>query len=145
MDMLNRPLTPPDQTGLTNCYEVVGLSVFTVLIGAGVALATWSADDPSLNNAIDGTASNWLGYPGAVLADQLMQFFGLGVLPLMAIPMAWAVRFMGHQGMIRPIRSVFSWFFACLCASATLSALPAPSSWSTTPARSRSGPCFRST
>jgi S-DNA-T family DNA segregation ATPase FtsK/SpoIIIE len=111
-------------------YELVGLSVFIVLIGAGVALATWSADDPSLNNAIDGTASNWLGYPGAVLADQLMQFFGLGVLPLMAIPMAWAVRFMGHQGMIRPIRSIFSWLFACLCASATLSALPAPSSWS---------------
>ncbi|MGL4526059.1 MAG: DNA translocase FtsK 4TM domain-containing protein, partial [Aestuariivirga sp.] len=111
-------------------YEVVGLAVFTVLIGAGVALATWSADDPSLNNAIDGTASNWLGYPGAVLADQLMQFFGLGVLPLMAIPMAWAVRFMGHQGMIRPIRSVFSWLFTCLCASATLAALPAPSSWS---------------
>jgi S-DNA-T family DNA segregation ATPase FtsK/SpoIIIE len=37
---------------------------------------------------------------------------------------------MGHQGMIRPIRSIFSWLFACLCASATLSALPAPSNWS---------------
>ncbi len=42
-------------------YEVVGLAVFTVLIGVGVALATWSVDDPSLNNAIDGTASQLAG------------------------------------------------------------------------------------
>ena len=45
-------------------------SLFIVLIAAGVALATWSVDDPSLNHAIDGTAANWLGYPGAVLADR---------------------------------------------------------------------------
>jgi S-DNA-T family DNA segregation ATPase FtsK/SpoIIIE len=111
-------------------YELAGILLFAVLIALGLALATWSVEDPSLNNAIDRSASNWLGYPGAVISDQLMQFFGLGVLPLVAIPMAWAARFVGHQGMIRPLGSLFAWLFASLFAGATLSALPAPASWS---------------
>ncbi len=110
--------------------ELVGVLLFALLIAIGLALASWSADDPSLNHALDKAAKNWLGYPGAVVADQLMQFFGLGVLPLIAIPVRWAVAFLNHDGVARPVRSVAAWIACVVAASATLSAFPVPSSWS---------------
>ena len=110
--------------------ELAGLLTFAVLIAVGVALATWSVDDPSLNHALDRAPGNWLGFPGAVVADELMQFFGLGVLPFIAIPMAWAVRFLGHRGIRRPLRALPAWLACTLTCSASLSALPAPGSWS---------------
>ncbi len=110
--------------------EAAGISLFLALILVGVALASWSVDDPSLNHALDRAAKNWLGYPGAVIADELMQFLGLGVLPLIAIPMRWAARFLSHEGLNRPLRRIGGWLGCVLATSAMLSALPAPSSWS---------------
>ena len=112
--------------------EVAGIVLFLGLIAASVSLASWSVDDPSLNHALDRAARNWLGYPGAVIADELMQFFGLGVLVLLAIPMRWAVGFLAHEGLPRPLRQCFTWICCTLAASATLSALPVPGNWSLT-------------
>ena len=89
--------------------ELAGVLLFLALIAAGLSLASWSVDDPSLNHALDRAASNWLGYPGAVIADELMQFFGLGVLVLLAVPVRWAVGFLSHDGMQRPFTKLFSW------------------------------------
>ncbi len=111
-------------------FELTGLLIFIVLLAVSAALATWSVDDPSLNHSLDRTAQNWLGYPGAVIADEMMQFLGLAVLVLIAIPMAWAARLLGHNGVQRPLRSIITWLCATFCASAALSALPAPMSWS---------------
>ena len=111
-------------------FEFAGALLFLLLIALGVALASWSVDDPSLNHALDTPARNWLGYPGAVIADELMQFFGLGVLPFIAIPMRWAVGFLSHEGVSRPIRSVAAWIGCVVAASAALSAVPVPASWS---------------
>ncbi|MFO1131864.1 MAG: DNA translocase FtsK [Hyphomicrobiales bacterium] len=113
-------------------FEAAGVLLFLLLIAASLSLASWSVDDPSLNHALDRTARNWLGYPGAVIADELMQFLGLGVLVLLAIPMRWAVGFLAHEGLPRPLRQSLAWLCCSLAASATLSALPAPSSWSLT-------------
>ncbi|PZF77293.1 cell division protein FtsK [Aestuariivirga litoralis] len=113
-------------------FEVAGVVLFLALIAASLSLASWSVDDPSLNHALDRTARNWLGYPGAVIADELMQFFGLGVLVLLAIPMRWAVGFLAHEGLPRPLRQSFAWLLCAFSASATLAALPAPASWSLT-------------
>src|SRR5260221_43947 len=110
-------------------FELCGAALFAVLIALGIALASWSVDDPSLNHPLDRAARNWLGYPGAVAADELMQFFGLAVLPLIAIPMAWAVILLGHRGITRPISSMLVWLGATFCASAALAALPVPGSW----------------
>ena len=111
-------------------FELAGALLFGLLITAGVALASWSVDDPSLNHALDRAAKNWLGYPGAVIADELMQFLGLAVLPFIAIPVRWAVSLLSHEGIPRPVRSISSWLACVVAASATLSAIPAPSSWS---------------
>ncbi len=110
--------------------ECAGILLMVALIATGLSLASWSVDDPSLNHALDGVARNWLGYPGAVIADELMQFFGLGVLVALAIPVRWAVGFIAHEGFARPLSRVVSWLAATLAASAALSALPALSGWS---------------
>ena len=110
-------------------YELAGVLLFGLLILAGLALATWSVDDPSLNHALDRSATNLLGYPGAALADELMQFFGLGVLPLIAYPVRWAVSFLAHEPLRHPVRSIASWLGAVLAISAALSAFPVPPNW----------------
>jgi S-DNA-T family DNA segregation ATPase FtsK/SpoIIIE len=110
--------------------EFAGLMLFLALMAGGLSLASWSVDDPSLNHALDGAARNWLGYPGAVIADELMQFFGLGVIVLLAIPVRWAVALLTHQGFLRPLTRLIAWLCAALAASAALSAIAAPSGWS---------------
>ncbi len=110
-------------------FELAALVLFAVLIALGVALATWSAADPSLNHALDRAPENWLGYPGAVVADELMQLLGLGVLPLVAIPMAWAARLAGHEPVRRPFRATFHWLLASLFLSAALAGITPPAKW----------------
>ena len=110
-------------------FELAGGILFVALIAVGISLATWSVDDPSLNHALDRTAANWLGYPGAIIADELMQLFGLGVLAVVAIPMVWAVRLVGHHGISRPFRAAASWIATMFCVSGAMASLPVPSSW----------------
>jgi hypothetical protein len=110
--------------------ELAGMLLILALIAAGLSLASWSVDDPSLNHALDAAASNWLGYPGAVIADELMQFFGLGVIVFLALPVRWAVGLLTHEGLSRPLTRLFSWLGAVLAASAALSAISTPSGWS---------------
>ena len=110
--------------------EFAGVMLFLVLMAVGLSLASWSVDDPSLNHALDGVARNWLGYPGAVIADELMQFFGLGVIVLLAIPARWAVALLAHEGISRPFTRLLAWLGSALAASATLSAVATPSGWS---------------
>ena len=110
-------------------FEFCGIAIFAALIAAGLALATWSVDDPSLNHSLDRAARNWMGYPGAIVADELMQFLGIAVLPLISIPMVWATGLIAHRGVARPVRSMLSWIGASFAAGAALSALPVPSSW----------------
>ena len=110
-------------------FELAALVLFATLIGLGVALATWSAADPSLNHALDRVPENWLGYPGAVVADELMQMLGLGVLPLVAIPMAWAARLARHEPLRRPFRAIGHWLLASLFLSAALAGITPPGNW----------------
>jgi S-DNA-T family DNA segregation ATPase FtsK/SpoIIIE len=110
-------------------FEVAGIGLFVLLITLGLALASWSMDDPSLNHALDRAASNWLGYPGAVVADELMQFLGLGVLPLFMIPVRWAVQLIGHEGVERPLRRILAWLGCTVAVSALLSSIPTAPGW----------------
>jgi DNA segregation ATPase FtsK/SpoIIIE, S-DNA-T family len=110
-------------------YEFWGLVTIAALLAIGIAVATWSVNDPSLNHATDAFARNYLGFPGAVVADEMMQVMGLGVVPFLAIPMVWALSLLGHEWPERLFFRMLSWLSACLLACGALAILPEPQSW----------------
>ena len=109
--------------------EAAGIALLLATLTLAVSLATWYADDPSWNNATDADPRNWLGYPGAVIADELMQQFGLGIITFLAIPLVWSVSLMSHQTLTRPVLQIFAWLSATLFGAACLSLFPVPSPW----------------
>ena len=60
--------------------RLIGAVVLGLVAIVMVSLASWSVDDPSLSYATDKPVHNWLGYPGAVIADLSFQVVGLGIL-----------------------------------------------------------------
>ncbi len=80
-----------------------------------LALASYSPSDPSLNTATSLPARNWLGLPGAWIADLLLQWFGLAALALV-LPIG-ALGLQISQAMGVPHRRVRLWW---MCASVIL-------------------------
>ncbi|HFC05078.1 MAG TPA: hypothetical protein ENJ55_05170, partial [Rhizobiales bacterium] len=109
--------------------EAFGLVLLAALLLLTTALATWSANDPSWNNAVNLSPTNLLGYPGAVVSDQLIQYFGLAVLLAIAIPIVWAMGLFSHQLTKKPFKRGLFFLLAIVLLAATLSLLPNPDSW----------------
>src|SRR5690606_9776455 len=57
--------------------RLFGLVLMAVTVFAVAALATWNVSDPSLSYATPNLVTNAMGFPGAIFADIIMQFFGL--------------------------------------------------------------------
>ena len=109
--------------------EFAGFCTLGAALVLATCLATWTADDPSWNNAIDTAPNNWLGFPGAVIADELMQKFGLAVIALLVIPIIWSFSLFAHQRFLHPFTRVFAWFATILFAACVLSLFNVPESW----------------
>ncbi len=110
-------------------YEFLGLVIFLAIVALGLALASWSVSDPSLNHATGKKAMNWLGGPGAIIADQLIQNLGLATLPLLFIPLKWVLGLFNHQVPGDMRRTSLSWLGATLAFGCMLACLPVPSFW----------------
>jgi DNA segregation ATPase FtsK/SpoIIIE, S-DNA-T family len=109
--------------------ELLGLGIAAVAGLAAIAMATWSSTDPSLNHATDAAPQNLLGMPGAIIADQLFSWFGLGALALLFIPLSWAVLLLSQDYLTNLKSRILWWALASLAASAFFSCLPSPQSW----------------
>ena len=66
--------------------ELIGLALITLALLAAIALSTWSVQDPSLSHATKAPVNNLLGAAGAIVADLLMQLFGLAAVAIV-VPM----------------------------------------------------------
>jgi len=104
---------------------------FMACLGFALAavLVTYHPSDPSWNLAIDGPVKNIFAFPGAVLADVMLQTFGV-------IAAFWVIAFMGWgiRSMIAvPLRWVFFRVLAFICsvlfATAVAAQWPAPKAW----------------
>ena len=100
-----------------------------------VALVSYDARDPSLNTATAGVAHNLAGRPGAMLADALLQGFGLaGALPVLAL-LAWAWRIGSHRGVGNLPLRIAALLAALPVSAGVFSALPGllgvPLAWPT--------------
>ena len=68
--------------------EACGVALLVGLVAMGLALMTWSVQDPSLNHATAAPVHNWLRRPGAIASDLVMQMLGLAAIAIM-MPLAF--------------------------------------------------------
>ncbi len=100
---------------------ILGLAGLTLLI----ALASYDPRDPSLNTATTRHASNMAGQGGAMMADLLLQGFGLaGALPGLAM-LAWAWRIGSHRGVGSMAARLATLLAALPLLAAVLAGIPA--------------------
>ncbi|MGI9412224.1 MAG: DNA translocase FtsK [Hyphomicrobiales bacterium] len=110
-------------------FEIMGLTLLVLTVCVALSLATWSVDDPSLNYAVAKDPRNLLGYPGAVIADLLMQMFGLGVIGLVVPMIAWSTRWLGHGEIGKPFKRALSCLLGAAALAGFMSVFTVPSSW----------------
>ena len=77
---------------------VWGLAFGAVAALIGLALSTYNVADPSLFSATTQPPLNILGAPGAIVADALMRYMGLGSWVIVAILAVWGLRFVFSEG-----------------------------------------------
>ncbi|MFA6965791.1 DNA translocase FtsK 4TM domain-containing protein, partial [Bosea sp. (in: a-proteobacteria)] len=109
--------------------EITGLAVLALMAAVALSLATWAVDDPSLNNATSGAVRNWLGRPGAMIADLMMQLIGLGVIALLFPPVIWSLRLVRFHLFDRGALKLGLWVVGVAATAAVGSALPATPRW----------------
>ena len=90
--------------------QAVSILALTLLLAA--ALVSYDPADPSLNTTGDGLVQNWLGLPGAIIADLLMQVLGhaawLALIPLVFV----GLRRWQHGQLSRPNARLLAGAFA---------------------------------
>src|SRR5690606_17855317 len=93
------------------------------------SMASWSVDDPSFSLATAKSAENWLGYPGAVIADLVFQFLGLGGI-VMVVPLAlWGWAMARRHALTKTGLRVLSWLGATVMSTGVFSFVAMPQSW----------------
>ena len=110
-------------------FVLSGFAIFLLLILAVAALATWNVSDPSLSYATDNPPTNILGLPGAVFADLMMQFFGLGSLLALLPVLAWSFALIGGRRLSRIPARLGAWVVGALVAAAAVGCFPPPTTW----------------
>ncbi|MDQ0511349.1 DNA translocase FtsK [Ancylobacter amanitiformis] len=109
--------------------EGIGLAVLAVCTLMIVALASWSADDPSLSRSSDAPPMNLLGRPGAALADLLMQLFGVASLAVVLPIGVWGWLTLTHRRPGRGRARLIAWVAGMVFASGFAACLPHFGAW----------------
>jgi len=121
--------TPPAALAIRIPLRLAGLVLLAIVAVLLVAMASWSVDDPSFSYATDKHPANWLGFPGAVLADLLLQSLGLAALVLVVPPALWGWAMARRYRPGKPGLRLLAWLGATLLAAGVLAFLPMPESW----------------
>ena len=120
---------PAPAIAITIPVRLIGIIVLGLVALLMGALASWSVDDPSLSYATAKPVANWLGTPGAIVADLSFQVLGLGIIVLL-IPLAvWGWSFIRRRVPSRMALRLIAWIGASGLSTGVLAFLPAPASW----------------
>ncbi|HET9903380.1 MAG TPA: DNA translocase FtsK 4TM domain-containing protein [Xanthobacteraceae bacterium] len=109
--------------------ELGGLAMLSLATALALALATWSAQDPSLTHATNAPIRNLAGFPGAVASDLMMQIFGLASLMVVAPVAVWGWRLISRRAIDREKLRLCAWILGVAAAAAFASALPPSANW----------------
>lgn len=107
----------------------IGFAVMALVALVALALATWTVTDPSLSHATAARARNLLGYPGATVADLMMQLFGMAspVALLPALVVGWRLTAKGNAAFSRG--RALAWAGFAFALALALAGLPLPEGW----------------
>src|SRR5205085_3957840 len=105
-----------------------GLVLILSATAALAALASYSSDDASLNNATLRGVSNWLGPLGAVGADLLLQLFGIAALAFLAPLFVWGARACRGRSIKYAMWRLLAWPLGTFTVAAGLGLFPPPTS-----------------
>lgn len=109
--------------------ESGGLLLIALSTSVLLALASWSALDPSLTFASDQQVTNWLGKPGAVVADLLMQTLGLAAIGLALPLLCWGWQLVARKFVARFHLRFACWILGTIALAAFMSLLPSTERW----------------
>ena len=110
--------------------ELIGLALLAFALFIFVAMVTFHESDPSMNMAADHPALNWMGTPGAYLANPLLQMLGLASLLLVCMLSAWGWRLFASKRIPSMLGIRIAMFFTSLILlSMCFAAIEPPQSW----------------
>ncbi|ARN80593.1 DNA translocase FtsK [Methylocystis bryophila] len=116
-------------TARKRVIELAGLLLLLLCGALALALATWSTRDPSINHATDSPVRNWLGSPGAIVADLIMQTIGVGAAPALLPLAGFGLRLIGRRRFDRPLWRAVLWLLGVCCAATAAALLPVTDRW----------------
>jgi S-DNA-T family DNA segregation ATPase FtsK/SpoIIIE len=109
--------------------ESGGFALIALAAAIAIALATWSVQDPSLSHATDAPVRNFLGTPGAIGADLLMQLFGLASTVFVLPVAVWGWRIVTHRPFDREWMRLSFWLAGTVFAAGFAACLPKSDHW----------------
>jgi S-DNA-T family DNA segregation ATPase FtsK/SpoIIIE len=109
--------------------ELAGVLLMVAGLALAIALASYTPADPSLSHATSARVLNLMGYPGAVVADLLLQTVGLGGVLIALMFGGWGWRLLrAHHLPLWWLRIALMPAMVLLAAMA-VSILPPPTTW----------------
>ncbi|MET3559389.1 S-DNA-T family DNA segregation ATPase FtsK/SpoIIIE [Bartonella japonica] len=93
----------------------IGLGLLSFIVFCVLALATWNVADPSLTYASANKITNFMGWPGAIFSDFVMQFFGLASLGILLPPLFWSFLLLAQKNIHNVIFRLFLWMISTIC------------------------------
>jgi S-DNA-T family DNA segregation ATPase FtsK/SpoIIIE len=112
----------------------IPLRLIGLLLAVGVtvlllALSSWSVSDPSLSYATTKHPANWLGFPGAVIADLAFQFFGLGIFVFLMPLALWSWQLVRRRVPSKMPLRFLAWVAGSVMSAGVLAFIAVPASW----------------
>ena len=89
--------------------RLIGMVLAGIIALMLLALSSWSVNDPSFSYATAKHPQNWLGFPGAVLADLGFQVFGLAIFAVLVPPALWAAMLIRRRLPSKMLLRVLAW------------------------------------
>ncbi|WP_336293876.1 FtsK/SpoIIIE family DNA translocase [Bartonella sp. CB169] len=93
----------------------VGLGLLGFIAFCVFSLATWNIVDPSLTHASTNEITNFMGWPGAIFSDFIMQFFGLASICVFLSPLFWSFLLLAQKDIHNLTFRLVLWLISTIC------------------------------
>src|SRR5438309_8497145 len=130
MKSISRIFAPTNNRRLN---ELIGFLLCVSALLLFLALASYSPLDPSFNSASVLTGSraarNWIGLVGAVIADLMLQFWGIGAFLIPVFAIGLGMRWFRSRRVMSPIAKSLGGIRLLIFVPALLALLPGHARW----------------